>query len=231
MYEISATFKGLVPMMMDRFHNPEELEAGAKKKSKKANPKDVELKLHRDKKGVYVPADNIRMMLIGNQMRPGAAKILGSYIEKSKGTEYVQMCKSSIWILGPADPLKVYINPSRLTYDEVDERSFPTKTGQSVARKITRRPLLTLPWSLSFIIQVTDDQIHESKVRDLFDVAGLRCGVCAYGPTFGRCVIVEWKVLPEDADIPAVIKEVPKQVRKNHKKAKSHGKKKKKKTS
>jgi hypothetical protein len=186
-----ATYKGLVPMMMDRFFNPEELETGGKKKAKDQNKKEVALRLHRNSKGVFVPAHNIRMMLIGNQHRPGAAKILGSYVEKGKGTEYLQICKSCIWVLGLKDPGKIYIQPKRKSYDDVDERSFINSKG---SRGISRRPILTLPWSLSFTI-LTDDHIHESKVRQLFDIAGLRCGVCAYGPTFGRCVITDWKVL------------------------------------
>jgi len=199
MYQIEANYTGVTIMMHDRYFELLSNEGPAPKKKKTPSAEDIaadcKLKLHCDKKGVFVPADNIRMMLIGNQIRPGAAKILGSYIEKQKGTEYEQMCKSSIWILGPKDPLKVYIDPARKTYDEIDERPFVTKNGKgSASRKITRRPLINLPWSLSFIIQVTDDQIHESKVRELMDVAGLRCGCCAYGPTFGRCIISHWKV-------------------------------------
>ena len=198
MYEIRATHQGLVPMMMDRYYELLKGESPPPKKPKVLSPemiaKEAFLKLHADKKGVYVPADNIRMMLIGNQIRPGAAKILGSYIEKQKGTEYQQMCESSIWILGPKDPLKIYIDPARTTYDDIDVRPFVTKKGKgSASRKITRRPLLNLPWSVSFIISVTDDQIHETKVRELMDVAGLRCGCCAYGPKFGRCIISQWE--------------------------------------
>jgi len=195
MYTIKATFTGLVPMMMDRFFNPEELVEGTQKKGKKQADKEVVLKLHRDKKGVLVPADNIRMMLIGNKLRPGAAKILGSWSEKNKGTEYLQMCKSSIWVIGPKDPLKVYLEPMRKTYDDIDERSFINSKG---SRSITKRPILKLPWSLTFFIQVTDNNIHESKVREFFDVAGLQCGCCAYGPTFGRCHITHWEVVKED---------------------------------
>lgn len=192
MYEIKTTFKGVVPMMQDRFFDLKSTEQGPKKKKKGKDLDIIFLKLHADKKGVFVPADNIKMMLVGNKHRVGAAKILGSYIETKKATEYMQMCKSCIWVIGPDDPLKVYIEPKRKTYDDIDERSFINATG---SRSITYRPIINLPWSLSFIIQVTDDQIHESKVRELFDVAGLRCGVCAYGPTFGRCVIDKWEMV------------------------------------
>jgi len=197
MYTIKATYTGLVPMMMDRYYELTKGEKPGRKISQKGKDAEVHLKLHCDDKGVFVPADNIRMMLIGNQMRPGAAKILGSYVEKGKGTEYVQMCESSIWVIGPMNPLKCYVQPGRITYDDIDERSFPTMKGKGVSRKIARRPLINLPWSVSFIVQVTDDQIHESKIRELFDLAGLRCGICAYGPTFGRCVVTQWEVEPK----------------------------------
>jgi hypothetical protein len=191
MYEIQATYIGLVPMMHHRFADPTQTEKPAKKKAKGRNEADIKAALHVDKKGVFVPADNIRMMLIGNKHRQGAAKIQGSYIEKGKGTEYVNMVKGCVWVLGPDDPQKVYLEPKRKTYDDVDERSFINATG---SRSMAYRPIMTLPWSLSFTIQVTDDNIDESKIRQFFDVAGLRCGVGAYGPTFGRCVISQWEV-------------------------------------
>ena len=195
MYEIKAKYEGLVPMMMDRFYNIADVDTGVTtKKSKKQGDKEIELKLHKNDKGIFVPADNIRMMLIGNMHRRGAAVILGSDIEKSKGTKYKSMVEGCIWVVGPDDPARIYIHPRRKTFDEVDERSFINKTG---GRGITKRPLLTVPWSLTFTIQVTDDKLHESFVRQLFDVAGLRCGVCAYGPTFGRCIIKEWEVEPQ----------------------------------
>lgn len=190
MYEISCSIKGLVPMMMDRFFNPEDAEVG-KKKSKKTWKEDLKKKLYADKKGVFQPVDNIRMMLIGNQFRPGAAKILGSYIEKSKGTQYINFCESSVWIVGSVDAMKVYIEPKRKTYNDYDERSFINAKG---SRSINRRPILTTPWKLNFTIQVTDEQYDASKVKEFFEVAGLRCGCGAYGPTFGRFVIAKWVV-------------------------------------
>lgn len=95
MYLVQTTLTGLVPMMHDRFFNPEELEI-PRKKSKDSWRKELPYKLWRDKKGVYVPVDNIRMMLIGNKHRPGAAKILGSYIETKKATDIQAFACSSL---------------------------------------------------------------------------------------------------------------------------------------
>lgn len=193
MYEIRCKFKGLVAKMDDRFFNPEETDpGGGKKRGKDAWKKQLVKKAYFDKKGAYVPADNIRMMLIGNKYRRGAALILGSEIEKKKGAMYKSMVEGCIWVIGPKDSQKVYIEPKRKTFDDYDERSFINANG---GRGLTRRPIIKTPWSLTFIIQVTDDRIDETWVRQLFDCAGLRCGVGAYGPTFGRCVIEKWEIV------------------------------------
>lgn len=193
MHDIKATFTGLVPMMHDRFFNLEEVEtSGAKLTGKGAWKKLLPFKAYIDEKGAYIPTDNLRMMLIGNKHRRGAAQILGSDIQKAKGAKYKSLCTSCIWVVGPDDPQKVYLSPKRKSYDDYDERSFINATG---SRSLTRRPIFKTPWSLEFIIQVTDDRIDESLVRELFEVAGMRCGVGAYGPTFGRCTITGWEVV------------------------------------
>ena len=190
MLEIMAEYKGVVPMMMDRFFDPSQIDHPTKK-SKEAWKEELILKCHHDKKGLFVPADNIRMMIVGSQQRVGAARILGSFIEKNKATQYVSFAEGCIWVLGLDDPQKCYIDPVRKTFDDYDERSFPLKAG---GRQLTRRPIVKLPWSVKFKVQVTDDSYSGDKIRQFFEVAGLRCGMCAYGPTFGRCILSEWEV-------------------------------------
>ncbi len=176
--------------MFDRFYNVEDLDKiGTTKKSKTTWKDELIKKIYVDKKGVYVPVDNIRMMLIGNIHRSGSAKILGSFIEKGKGTQYVNFCKGCIWVVGLKSSLKVYVEPIRRSYDDYDERSFINAKG---SRGITRRPLITTPWTLTFFVEVVDNQYDPSKVKEFFDVAGLRCGLGAYGPTFGRFLVKEW---------------------------------------
>ena len=192
MYDVKCTITGIVPIMMDKFFTANQVGGGKSKVAAKTDQKkEIELKLHKDKKGVYMPADNIRMMLIGNTKRMGAAKILGGQIEKAKGTKYLNFCKACVWVLGPDDPLKVYIKPDRTTMDDYDERSFINATG---SRSITMRPILTTPWTLTFMVQVTEDLFADSKIREFFEVAGRRCGVGAYGPTFGRFQVTEWEL-------------------------------------
>ena len=192
MYRIQTTIDGIVPVMFDRYFNATEQEPGTKKKAKTTWKEELPLKCYIDKNGVYAPVDNIRMMLIGNRFRTGAAKILGSEIEKNKGKPYSNFCKACVWVVGPEDPLKVYFEPRRKSYDDFDERSFINAAG---SRGISRRPLIVTPWSLTFFVDVVDDIFAESKIRQFFEVAGMRCGLGAYGPTFGRFLVQSWEVV------------------------------------
>jgi hypothetical protein len=156
--------------------------------TKKKKKQTLEQKLWLDKGGVYIPTDNLRMMLIGNKHRMGAAKIYGSEYESKKGTRYLNFAKACIWVVG--DNGKVYFKKVRKTWDDVDVRSFITSTG---GRDTTERPVLNTPWSLSFEVQVTDDSVPSDIVKEFYKVAGMRCGLGVYGPTFGRFVVKEWK--------------------------------------
>lgn len=178
--------EGIVPIMFNRFPM---VQPGDTTKQKKQTLKE---KVWVDKKGMYIPTDNLRMMLIGNKHRPGAAKIYGSTIESKKGTQYVNFCKACVWAIGPDDPQKVYFTPDRTTWDETDVRSFINATG---SRSTTERPILNTPWSVEFEVQVTDPVFDMEKIKAFYEVAGMRCGLGVYGPTFGRFTVAEWEVL------------------------------------
>lgn len=185
MYQVTCTIEGIpgVPIMFSRFPLP--VGPGDTKKQKKQTIAD---KMWIDKKGVYIPTDNLRMLLIGNKHRPGAGEIYGNEYESRKGKKYRNFCKACVWVIG--DNGKVYFKPKRTKHDDVDIRSFINATG---SRATTERPVLTTPWSLTFTIQVTDDSIAEDKIKAMYEVAGLRCGLGVYGPTFGRFIVTEWK--------------------------------------
>lgn len=184
MYQIKCTIEGIVPIMFSRF--PFSTKPGDTKKQKKQT---IEEKMWIDKKGVYIPTDNLRMILIGNRFRTGAAKIYGTHYESGKGTKYLDFCKACVWVIG--DNNKVYFSPKKTKHDDVDIRSFINATG---SRSTTERPVLNTPWSLTFDIQVTDDSIPENIIHEFYNVAGMRCGLGVYGPTFGRFVVKEWKI-------------------------------------
>ncbi len=186
---IKCTIEGVVPIMFCRFPLPKK--PGDKTKKK---PQTLEEKVWVDEKGMYIPADNLRQMLIGNKHRTGAAMIYGSHYESKKGKKYIDFCKACVWVVGCEDDFNVYFKPNRKTWDDTDIRSFINVNG---GRDITERPLIKTPWSLTFIIHVTDDSVQPDTIRAFYDVAGTRCGLGVYGPTFGRFIVTEWEVLEE----------------------------------
>lgn len=187
MYQVKCTIEGVpnVPIMFSRFQLP--AGPGDTKKQKKQTIAD---KMWIDKKGVYIPTDNLRMMLIGNKFREGAASIYGNEYESRKGKRYKGFCTSCVWVIGEHG--KVYFEPKRTKHDDTDIRSF---VNAAKSRSTVERPLLFTPWSLTFTIQVTDDSIAEDKIKAFYECAGMRCGLGVYGPTFGRFIVKEWKVL------------------------------------
>lgn len=185
MYQIICQIVGIVPMLMHRFPRSDE----KVKKDKKAIIAGF---AYKDKKGLYVPSDCLRMMLIGNTKRRGACAILGSDIESGNGTTYKSFCDACIWVVGDKkQPEKVYFIPNKKTWDRLDVRSYMSKAG---TRNEISRPCIDAGWKLEFTIQVTDEKFPSGKVKELFEVAGMRCGVLAYGPRFGRFVIKKWEV-------------------------------------
>jgi len=182
-YEVKVRIAGLAPVLQNRF-TPEIKGADIK----------IEDRAYQDDVGSYMPANNIRMMLIGNQRRRSASAILGSDIESGKGALYVAFCKACVFVesMDSNNPTKIYFEPARKTYDAVDSRSYQNKAG---GRNMIERPMINLPWSMTFKVVVLDETIAKAKVKELFIVAGMRCGLGDYGPTFGRFRIVEWEEL------------------------------------
>ena len=185
MYQVLCTIEGVAPIMFCRFPLP--AKPGDTKKQK---TQSIAEKMWIDKKGVYIPTDNLRMILIGNTFRTGAAKIYGTHIESGKGTKYLDFCKACVYVVG--DNGKVYFKPKRTKEDDIDIRSF---VNSKASRATTERPVLNTPWSLTFTVQVTDDTVPEDIVRRFYETGGMRCGLGVYGPTFGRYIVKEWKTM------------------------------------
>jgi len=193
MYQIKCKIEGLVPLLMCRYiEKKDPTDRGKTVKGASDRKTILEAMVYKDKNGMYLPANNIRMMLIGNRFRKGAAYIQGTYRETKKGTEYTSFCSGCVWVEGEKDKLKVYFEPVRKSWDAVDIRSFTTKDG---SRKMIERPMIETPWSLTFIITIVEDTFDQGKIREFFETGGLRCGLGVFGPTFGRFRIVDWKIL------------------------------------
>jgi len=183
--EILCKIEGLAPVLQNQFTG-----------DKKAEDITLNDRAYKDEKGMYMPTNNIRMMLIGNKKRRSASEILGSDMEKAKGTKYKNFCKACVFIEGlDGDTSKVYFEPSRKAWDDVDKRTYQNDKG---ARNHISRPMITMPWSLTFKIHVFSKDLADATIRKLFEVAGFRCGLGDFGPTFGRFIVKKWEIIEEN---------------------------------
>lgn len=192
MYQIKCTIEGIVPLLQHRYPVEDKI-VGDKKRTIRASSDEknaLEKMAFKDDKGMFMTTEHIYGMLVGNRYRNGAAKILGSQKENKKGSIYLNFCKSCIGIESANGTMdKLYFEPHRQTWDATDIRSYTKEQG----RDVIERPMINLPWRISFLISVFDDNFKEGKVRELFEVAGIHCGLGAYGPRFGRFIVKEWE--------------------------------------
>src|SRR4030065_745477 len=72
-----------------------------------------------------------------------------------------------------------------------------TKLGSlSIKQEAQPRPVLKLPWRLSFTITLLDNAILDPmKLENWFNECGITVALGAHRPRFGRFQVKEWKVM------------------------------------
>ena len=163
---INATIKGIVPMLM---HSPSGIkdESTKKQSGKQDYTKEAETALYKNPDGsIYFPSTWIEGTLkkaSTNFKIPGRGK-----------KTYKDLMLSSVII----DPENI---PLISKGYEVDARVV--KVGQS--RIIRYRPIFK-KWEAIFTINVLDDQIDHSALKEILEYAGKYVGIGDYRPKFGR---------------------------------------------
>ena len=178
MKSISATIKGITPLLMHRFPM-----AGAEDKSKVRTgipewKDEAETALYKDEEGrIYQPASHIEGTL---KEASKSFKIPG----KNRAT-YSKLVGSALSVNPDAIPHKI-------TKYEIDAR--PVVVQRS--RIVRYRPIFKT-WELSFEIIISDDQLPIEVVKQALDHAGQYCGLGDFRPgkggKFGKFIVTEFK--------------------------------------
>lgn len=84
---------------------------------------------------------------------------------------------------------------------EVDMRRGVNPNGNEAVAVV--RPRFD-EWTMTFHLNIVDEQVPESKIRDLVDIAGRSIGLGDFRParkgTFGRFKVVTWKRVAESGE-------------------------------
>lgn len=191
MYLVDVTIKGDAPLLQHRFPVPD-LASMTKGGTKQTGAKDYteewreHLYVTKDNQ-VYQPATHIEGALVKSSVN---FKITGK-----RGKTYKDLFRAAVFVT-PEEILHDVDEPDELDTDAdkylyLDMRPVVIQR----ARIVRIRPAFKPGWTLSFQIQVIDDQINEVLVQDVLTLAGKSVGIGDFRPKFGRFSVVEFKVL------------------------------------
>ena len=195
-YKINVVLDGFSDIMFNRFYDH----------SKEVRPADQKFYLNPDGSNQLVlPSENIYAFLFGENPM-GAAKVK----EKRGAGEFIRVGQSHLFIdpliipftddkgkpikfnpntgnkgFGGSTPFYIYLSGGR------------TKLGSlSIKQEAQPRPVLKLPWRLSFTITLLDNAILDPlKLENWFNECGITVALGAHRPRFGRFQVKEWKVM------------------------------------
>lgn len=173
--EIQVKVKGKSPLLMNKFV---ETKSSESKRGKKVyNPEEeAEKKTYRTSDGkLYLPNKHFK-----------ASMIKASVDFKMTGKKsYKDYIKSGI-----------FITPEEIILDKQDYEIHSESVVIQRCRVMNWRPKFK-EWSCSFIIEVEDDMINPTTIKEILETAGKYKAVGDYRPEYGRFIVEEFKVIKD----------------------------------
>jgi len=181
--KINITLSGLADIMFDKFVG------------QGPDPGIPEQKLYMvENNQVVLPSENIYAFLL-SENPAGCAKAF----EGKKGKEYIRMGQGHLTV--SPDMIPFTQDNKQVVFKEFGETFYVSqyaprvKSGSlSIKQNIRLRPVLRLPWELSFQITLFDNKlIDDNRLHNWFDRGGIEIALGTYRPRFGRFMVKEFK--------------------------------------
>jgi len=182
----SVAFKGVAPILFDRFAGSTETKMPTERKAYFLNEKE---------KTLMLPALNIYSML-SSQNGLSAARLIGG----KKWKEVSSAVLSHVRI----DPLEIPLVDEKgevIKFTGFDGERFIERVDKAIVIKgrlqipqMKLRFQLNPPWGLRFRVYVAENNIIDSELlRSLFEHSGEQIGLGSFRPLFGRFVVSDFK--------------------------------------
>lgn len=178
MYRINATIEGVAPLLMNKIADLDALESPSKggKKTAQAKLDEAHLKVHRNSSGIYMPAWNLKCVLIDGARRGGVKEGRGSIAPYLQATVFPEDA-----LFGTDQPDGIHVHPGKI----------PPRTGGYV---LIRRPMFNAGWKLTLRFNVTDDRRSPDSIRRALEEAGALVGLGSWRPEYGRFIVTDWSI-------------------------------------
>jgi len=175
-----VTLTGIRPIMFDRY-------SGSIKET--LAPQDKVYLSSMNPKNLILPSVNIQSFLSAQNTESAPQRVIG------RGWKNV--AKAALTFV-EIEPLEIEILrdgvPATVNDIEIDYRKAIIKKGQLAIPSNKERPVLQLPWSISFEITLyKNPDLNENILKRLFEDGGIQIGLGTFRGMFGKFEITQWK--------------------------------------
>lgn len=166
--KINVEIKGVAPMLQHRF---DETIGTKKKKMVYDSKEDAERAAYKNGKGYYTPNTHIKTAMV---------KASTDFVYKGKKT-YKDYIKSGVFI----EPMELTLTPQKYSINKM-------AVVINRSRIIRCRPQFD-NWSLKFIIDIIDENLDKTVIKEILEAAGKYKGIGDNRPEYGRFKITKFK--------------------------------------
>ena len=175
-----VTLTGLRPIMFDRY-------SGSMKES--LSPLDKTYHSSTNPKELILPSVNIQSFLSAQNTESAPQRVIG------RGWKAIAKAALTFVDINPVE-IPILKDGVPATDDDViiDHRKAIIKKGQLSIPSDKERPVLALPWSVSFeLILYKNPDLNENILKRLFEDGGIQIGLGTFRGAFGKFEISQWK--------------------------------------
>lgn len=176
--KVQVTLRGIRPIMFDRY-------SGSMKEQ--LAPED---KVYKSKEGnLILPSGNIMSFLSAQNTESAPQRVLG------RSWKAVAKAAMSFVDISPYE-IPIIREGSLLTANDVviDYRKAIVKKGQLSIPSDKARPVIELPWELSFEITLYNNpDLKDVVLKRLFEDGGVQIGLGTYRGIYGKFVVSKWE--------------------------------------
>jgi len=169
--KIEVSIKGVSPLLMNKFSEPTQGESKRGKKVYDAE-EEAEKKTYRTSDGkLFLPSSHFKASMVK----------AGADFKMTGRKTYKEYIKSG-----------VFINEEEIVLDQQEYEIHTEPVVIQRARVMSWRPKFKT-WSCSFTIEIVDEMINQTTLKEILTMAGKYKAVGDYRPDFGRFEVVEFK--------------------------------------
>ena len=173
MVKIKVKVKGVSPLLMNKFTYDGGDEILKRGKKVYIPEEEAEVKTYRTEEGkLYLPNTHFEASMVkaATDFKMTGRKTYKEYVKAG-----------------------VFVEQEEIILDQQEYEIHAEPVVIQRSRVMRWRPKFK-EWSCSFTIEITDDMINQSTLKEILGMAGKYKGVGDHRPRFGRFKVTEWKI-------------------------------------